>query len=428
MISDNAAWNAFGAAVGAGDVTAVRRALAATPGLRSRLDEPVPGGPFGATALLWAVYQGQRDLISALLDAGADINARSHWWAGSFGVLDHDGDRSLADWLIARGARVDAHASARLGMLDRLRELLAADPSLVHARGGDGQTPLHFARDVAIAECLLEHGADPNVRDSDHESTPAQWMVRDRQEVARYLVSRGCETDLLLAAALGDAALVRRHLDKDPDCIRLTVSRKHFPMTHPHAGGCIYIWTLGADKTASVVARDFGHTDLARILLERTPPDLRFAVAALQGDRAGFEELRAANPELLTKLVAGDPTRIALAAKANNTAAVALMAGAGWPLDARGQHGGTPLHWAAFHGNLEMVKALLPYRPPLELKDFEFHATPLGWAIHGSGAGWYKDTGDYLGVVEGLLAAGAVRPEREGGSPKVRELLRRHEV
>ncbi len=37
--------------------------------------------------------------------------------------------------------------------------------------------------------------------------------THDRQEVARYLVSRGCHTDLLMAAALGNADLVRRHLD-----------------------------------------------------------------------------------------------------------------------------------------------------------------------------------------------------------------------
>ena len=57
----------------------------------------------------------------------------------------------------------------------------------------------------------------------DHESTPAQYMLRvdqtrhypqDRQDVARYLVSRGCRTDILMAAALGDAELVRQHLDQ----------------------------------------------------------------------------------------------------------------------------------------------------------------------------------------------------------------------
>src|SRR5262249_13035746 len=161
-----------------------------------RLDDPLKDYAFGGTALLAAVHRGNREMIDVLLRAGADINGRSHWWAGSFGVLDHDGD--LAPFLIERGATVDAHAAARLGMLDRLDELLTANPDLVRARGGDGQTPLHFAGSIAVAEYLLAHGADLDARDIDHESTPAQWMIRDRQDIARYLVSRGCGTDILM--------------------------------------------------------------------------------------------------------------------------------------------------------------------------------------------------------------------------------------
>jgi len=51
----------------------------------------------------------------------------------------------------------------------------------------------------------------------------------DRQDVARYLVSRGCKTDLLMATALGDVDLVRHHLDADPACIRMSVSEEWFP-------------------------------------------------------------------------------------------------------------------------------------------------------------------------------------------------------
>ncbi len=60
----------------------------------------------------------------------------------------------LAAYAIERGAVVDVHAAARLGMMDRLRELISLDPSLVHARGGDGQTPLHFASSVEVAAYL----------------------------------------------------------------------------------------------------------------------------------------------------------------------------------------------------------------------------------------------------------------------------------
>ena len=64
--------------------------------------------------------------------------------------------------------------------------------------------PLRFARTVEIAAYLLDHSADIDALDIDHESTPAQWMLGDRLEVARYLVDRGCTTDLLLAAAVGN--------------------------------------------------------------------------------------------------------------------------------------------------------------------------------------------------------------------------------
>lgn len=60
---------------------------------------------------------------------------------------------------------------SRLGMMAKLRELVAADPDVVHARGGDGQTPLHFTSTVEVAEFLLANGAEIDARDVDHEST-----------------------------------------------------------------------------------------------------------------------------------------------------------------------------------------------------------------------------------------------------------------
>jgi hypothetical protein len=70
-------------------------------------------------------------------------------------------------------------------MLDKLRDLVSANPQLVNSRGGDGQMPLHFANTVEVAEYLLQQGAEIDARDIDHESTPAQYMVRDRQPVLR---------------------------------------------------------------------------------------------------------------------------------------------------------------------------------------------------------------------------------------------------
>src|SRR5690349_5292722 len=172
---------ALQAAILGDDTARVADLLKQFHSLKERLNEALPNYGFGATPLIAAVHRTNREMIDLLLRSGADINGRSHWWAGGFGVLDDD--RGLADFLISRGARLDAHAAARLGRLDKLRELVSADPGVVAARGGDGQTPLHFACSVAIAAFLLEHGAEIDALDIDHESTPAQFMMRERREV-----------------------------------------------------------------------------------------------------------------------------------------------------------------------------------------------------------------------------------------------------
>jgi ankyrin repeat protein len=412
------------AAFKANDAVELRRVLARHPALKARINDPLPGGAFGATPLICAVQRSNREMIDVLLEAGADINARSHWWAGGFGVLDDD--RGLAPFLIERGATVDAHAASRLGMADKLKELLAANRDVVHARGGDGQTPLHVAKDVEIARLLLEYGADIDARDVDHESTPAQYALRERQDVARCLVSRGCRTDILMCAALGDVERVRRHLDADPPCIRTSVSRAYFPMQNPRAGGHIYIWTLGANKTAHLVAREFGHEEVLRLLMDRTPDDLKLALACELGEDDLFRAMLARNPELVRVLTDASRRKLADAAQNNNGRAVRLMLEAGWPVDARGQHGATSLHWACFHGNPETVRDILRFRPPLEDTGNDFHGTPLGWAIHGSVHGWHRQTGDYVTTVELLCAAGAAIPREFAGTDGVKTVLRRY--
>jgi ankyrin repeat protein len=99
------------------------------------------------------------------------------------------------------------------------------------------------------------------------------------------------------------------------------------------------------------------------------------------------------------------------------------MVNAGLPVDQPGRHGATPLHWAAFHGNLEMVREILSRNPPLEVLDADHHSSPLGWAIYGSENGWHANTGDFAGTVQALLDAGARLPAKMGGSQSVRHVL-----
>ena len=404
----------------ADDVLRTRLLLDLHPELKASLNQPI--GPFDSPALTSA---RSRAMMDVLLTAGADVNAKSQWWAGGFGFL-HTADPELAEYAIERGAIVDVHAAARLGRLDRLRELIESDPQRVRARGGDGQTPLHFARTVEIAAFLLDQGADIDARDIDHESTPAQWMLGDRLDVARYLVQRGCTTDILLAAAVGDLNLVRKHLDADPGCIRVRAGAEFFPMVNPKAGGQIYFWTLGNRASVYQAAAKSGNADVLRLLMERSPLEARLMAACWLHDSATVAALRSQQPDIAERLPEADRNELAHAARNNDTQAALLMLEAGLPVSARGQHLATPLHWAAWHGNLALVQALLRSGSSLDDAENDFHSKPLGWAMHGSEHGWHRDSGDYTAVVEALLEAGAKPPESASGTDAVKEVLRRH--
>ena len=422
---------ALQAAIKANDAALVRKVLARHPALKLQLDEPLPNYSFNMPALIAAVQRNNREMIDALLDAGANINARTKWWAGSFGVLDLSASE-LAPYLIERGAYVDAHAAARLGMFERLKELIEADASLVHARGGDGQTPLHFAASIEIAAYLLEHGAAIDARCLDHESTPAQYMAAvqpRRPEVARYLIARGAQTDILMAAAVGDAELVQRRLDSDQQSIWMSVTQKDFPKHDLHSAGVIYIYCFGWGTTPHMMARQFGHEEVFRLLMERSPLDLRMAQAIELGDEDLARELLAQHPNLIRMLSPNVRGRLVGAARRNETHAVSMMLTLGWPARALDENHQTALHWAAFHGNAEMVRELLRHYAPLEAQELEFKGTPVGWALYGSKNGWHRATGNYVGSVEALLAAGAKPPQLTDdldASEEVLTALRRH--
>lgn len=413
----------FKTAVRNGNAERVRLLVERHPQLKAIINSPILG--FDQPSILVAAQSQNRELVDVLLKLGADINARSQWWAGGFGVLDW-ANQELAAFLIERGANVDVHAAAHLGLVPRLRELIEANPELIQARGGDGKTPLHCASTVEIAEYLLDHGADINARDIDHESTAAQYLVYDHPDVVRYLIKRGCATDILMAAALSDFELAGRLLQRDPEAIRMRVSDEWFPMVRPKGGGTIYQWTMGWYVSAHQVARRYGHEEVFQWLMERTPPEEKFLVACWLHDEALAQELLRSDGNVVARLTAAGRRQAAHAARNNDPVAVRMMLAAGLPVDARSQHGATPLHWAAHHGNLEMLENILRHSPPLDARDDDFKGMPLDWAIHGSRETEEEKLPAYVAIVRALIMAGAKRPETAEAPPEIMAELKRH--
>ncbi|HYE30608.1 MAG TPA: ankyrin repeat domain-containing protein [Methylomirabilota bacterium] len=400
------------------DAARVRALLQEQPHLKRWATEPLPNGQGPAITMVRSAA-----MLDVLADAGADLNAKTSWWAGGFGLL-HLAPLDVARHALTRGATMDIHAAARLGDVASVNRLLDADPSLVHARGGDGQTPLHFAANLEVAEALVRRGADLNVRDIDHESTPVRWMLDTRQEIARFLVERGCETDIFMGAALGIPALVEKALKANPEDIRMRVSPEYFPMSDRRAGGTIYQWTLGWHVSPHQVARKFSHEAVFQLLMDRSPDDVKLVNACWLGDEQLAADLLQKFPALPKQISAIDLKQVTHAARNNNIKAVTLMLRSGWPVNARGQHGGTPLHWAAWHGNVAMLREILAFGPDLNMRDHDYNATPVGWAIHASENGWGSPGADYVESLRTLLGAGAEPPSAISGTPEVQAFLR----
>src|SRR5207249_9025453 len=64
----------------------------------------------------------------------------------------------------------------------KVRELLLRDARLAQAREKEhGNTALHIAPNVEIAEALLASGADVEAVDTAHFATPLRWAAGDRR-------------------------------------------------------------------------------------------------------------------------------------------------------------------------------------------------------------------------------------------------------
>lgn len=289
---------------------------------------------FNAPALVYAAMYADRALLELLLEAGADINAKSAWWAGGFGVL-HFATGDVAEWLIERGAQLDAHAAAHLNKPDALKAMIAAHPAVVATRGGDGKYPLHFAASPTIVDILLDHGADLDARDIDHGSTAAQYAAGSRPNVCRRLIDHGAHTDIFMAIALDDEQLARTILASDPDALHARTGRGHF-IAPGSQGGHIYTFMSTPNATPLHTAAVFNRSTIAELLVD-----------------AGLD----------VNIVGGydDCTPLHLSAW-NNTCGVAaalLERGAQLETESGARHENTPLGWAIVAGAYAMVEFLL---------------------------------------------------------------------
>ena len=394
----------FKALVYADDAEGVDALLVEEPRLRETLDDP--HFDFGSTAIIIAKHN--LALVDTLLKHGADINAKSQWWAGDFSVLE-GASANAASQLIERGAIITAHAAAEQGWLDWLDDAFQSDRSIIHARGGDGKTPLHYASAPAVMDWLLARGADLEARDIDHASTPLQWqLAAGNRSAARALAERGAQVDLFAAIMLGELDLAQRALALHPQAIRARINQAGYELVPQADGSHQYVYAFeAAGMSPFQVALECEQGAIFEWLLEQAPLETRLLAHCARGDVDSARRIAAANPGLVDSLPESDQRQLIHAAWTDNAKVVALMAELGFDLHIRDDDKMTPLDSAAFHGFADVIAVLLAAdaAPPLDWLN-GYGATPLDTALYGRRHSWSKGD-DYPAAIKLLVDAGS---------------------
>jgi ankyrin repeat protein len=231
------------------------------------------------TPLMFAAREDDIESARLLVKAGADVNATGGDGKDALGLAIFNGSYDVASFLIDSHAKVNQADAQRFTPLfwavDRrnmetapnfpwmvttdplplIQKLLdaGADPNALinstpRARMREGSPRIVFATalmraafagDIELVKLLLAHGANPHVMSSDRETTlmaacgtgfingyHRQKTPAERLEVVKLLVDLGEDvnaadsygiTPLMVAANLGDAAIVQYLVDKGAD-------------------------------------------------------------------------------------------------------------------------------------------------------------------------------------------------------------------
>jgi ankyrin repeat protein len=217
-----------------------------------------------AADLIEAINAGDAERVGEILaEDPALVAARDGEGVSALMLARYRMDRASTDALLSADPELDLFEAATLGYVDRLRERLEADPSVVSAFSTDGFTALHFAAFFGKAEAariLLEHGASVDVYTRNpFANQPLHAAAAGRHlEVCRVLLAAGADvnatqhggfTPLHEAAQHGDVEMTELFLSAGADRAATTV----------------------AGETPADLATAAGHVDLASRLSENTP-------------------------------------------------------------------------------------------------------------------------------------------------------------
>lgn len=212
--SPYAGWTALHEAVKGAhlDIVTILLAHGGDPNAREAGDNTTP--------LHWAAATGRRDVIEALLNAGADVHGHGDvheldviGWGALYHGEDEDAEqpsaarRDAIALLLERGARHHIFSAICLGDLQLIQRLVEENPGVLDRRMSrfeHGQTALHFAisrKRYDILDLLIELGADLEGEDRHARTAMAVAMLHgDRDAMSRLQAAGGKQEEIAAPA------------------------------------------------------------------------------------------------------------------------------------------------------------------------------------------------------------------------------------
>ncbi len=190
----------------------------------------------GTTALHWAVYNDDADIVALLVRAGADVNAVNRYGVPPLVEACTNGNPAIVKLLLE--ARADANTTmkggetvlmlaARSGNVEAVKALLARGTT-PNARERLGQTALMWAAaegHAGVVRALLEAGANLNAS-IDSGSTAFFFAVREgRLDVVREFLAEGIDVNSMLRGTNS------RKRSRTTSPLLLAVQNGHYELT-----------------------------------------------------------------------------------------------------------------------------------------------------------------------------------------------------
>lgn len=398
------------AAIAREDTNEVRRLLDADPGLVD------VGNDIGASPLHRAVGRGIHTLAALLLDRGANVHAvvsSARGLGGSFwtdlqaidlAIWDgrQPGERRMIQLLLEHGATLDLTVASALGDIDRVRQMLDAEPARIRDTRPSGRRPLSAAIEAGhneIARLLLERGVDPNWGEPTAPKGRALQVAAStgKHEMVELLLAHGADPNSTVDSS-GNAVSAAA----TPEIRALLVARggTRDPYDTSWIDDDEQLRRVAGDPTENVrvsaafamVVGDGRRDRLERLLTAglRVPSVLTGCQSYLLTHADMLRTLLAhgMSPDLMnwqhqTLLHLACQARDYRGRNAANGAVerATILLDAGANMSARDdEYRSTPLAWAARTNGVEMVEFLLARGASTNLPDDEQWATPLAWA------------------------------------------------